>query len=221
MMWDMELSMSHICRGCSQPFTPRSNGGKPQRFCSRPCRMAYASAHRWDGYVPKVGPCVVCNRPTASRSGVCVCDTDECRRGRAEQRGLERRNGAVAVPIEYFTCKNCGALFVGKARKNRLYCTRDCAHMAGQRTYKHRRRTAERTGDFITIFDLGERDGWRCHICGKKIKLRAGGAPMSPSIDHLIPIVDGGHHVWANVAIAHKRCNSQRRTGGLVQLRID
>ena len=43
---------------------------------------------------------------------------------------------------------------------------------------------------------------------------------MAASIDHLIPISAGGGYTWANVAIAHKRCNSQRRTGGKAQLRL-
>ena len=209
-----------ICPQCSTEFVPRK-GGKPQRFCSSDCRLTWSSAHRWDKYVAKVAPCVACGMVTSTHTGVALCDDDSCRKERAKQRGLLRRNGEMAVRISYHNCKNCGVLFTSKARTNRLYCTRDCAFKAGRRTDKHRRRTAERVGDFITIYELGERDGWRCHLCGKAIVLRSGGAALAPSIDHLIPISSGGPHTWANVAIAHKRCNSQRRTGGLVQLRLN
>lgn len=126
----------------------------------------------------------------------------------------------MATPIAYYRCRNCGAPFVGKVRTNRHYCTRTCASRAAKRNGKHRRRTAERTGDFITIAELGERDGWVCHICRKQIRRRSGGLADSPSIDHLVPIAAGGGHLWTNVAIAHKRCNSQRRMGGAAQLRI-
>jgi endogenous inhibitor of DNA gyrase (YacG/DUF329 family) len=29
-----------LCPWCERPFTPRSTGGKPQRFCSERCRRA-------------------------------------------------------------------------------------------------------------------------------------------------------------------------------------
>ena len=212
--------MPHICQGCGAEFTPRRTGGKPQRFCSKPCRLRWASDHRWDNRQPKIAPCVVCGTPTRSHTGVALCDSDACRRDRAELRRLLSKNGYIGERIDYFGCKECGALFVGKPRSNRLYCTRECATRASKRVGKHRRRTAERVGDFITTYDLGVRDGWRCHICGKKITLRAGGDAMSPSIDHLIPVAADGPHTWANVAIAHKGCNSKRRLGGLVQLRL-
>ncbi len=37
--------MTH-CRWCDHPFTPRSNGGKAQRFCSTDCRRDYFAACR-------------------------------------------------------------------------------------------------------------------------------------------------------------------------------
>ena len=34
--------MSHgTCHRCQRPFTPRSTGGKAQRFCSERCRRAF------------------------------------------------------------------------------------------------------------------------------------------------------------------------------------
>ncbi len=37
--------MTH-CRWCETSFTPRSNGGKAQRFCSTDCRRDYFAACR-------------------------------------------------------------------------------------------------------------------------------------------------------------------------------
>jgi 5-methylcytosine-specific restriction endonuclease McrA len=34
--------------------------------------------------------------------------------------------------------------------------------------------------------------------------------PMGGTVDHLVPIVDGGQHVWSNVALAHRICNLAR-----------
>ncbi len=38
--------MSRLCAWCGTEFEPRGNGGKPQRFCSAPCRRAFDSACR-------------------------------------------------------------------------------------------------------------------------------------------------------------------------------
>jgi 5-methylcytosine-specific restriction endonuclease McrA len=85
----------------------------------------------------------------------------------------------------------------------------------------HIRRTLYASGDKITITELGERDGWRCHLCGKKVRKRTGkDRRMGPSIDHLIPVSAEGAHVWENVALAHFGCNSKRNNRGAAQLRL-
>ncbi len=38
--------MSQLCTWCGTAYEPRSNGGKPQRFCSAPCRRAFETACR-------------------------------------------------------------------------------------------------------------------------------------------------------------------------------
>ena len=40
------------------------------------------------------------------------------------------------------------------------------------------------------------------------------------TVDHLVPLVQGGEHVWENVALAHRRCNLSRGDRGLAQLRL-
>jgi 5-methylcytosine-specific restriction endonuclease McrA len=41
------------------------------------------------------------------------------------------------------------------------------------------------------------------------------------SMDHLVPLSKGGDHSWANVALAHRSCNSKRGAGRLsAQLRL-
>lgn len=208
------------CPHCGLTFLPRSNGGKPQRFCSSECRLMWGSAHRWDSRILKTAPCVVCRKITASRSGIALCDDAGCRSAWAVGRRLRVRTGTTATPIAYFDCEECGRLFVGRVRTNRAFCTRQCTTVAARRTNKHRRRSAARTGDRITILRLAERDGWICHLCRTSVRRRFGNTPTSPSIDHLIPLSKGGEHIWSNVALAHKGCNTRRWTGGEVQLRL-
>ena len=56
----------------------------------------------------------------------------------------------------------------------------------------------------IRHLDVAMRDHWVCHICHKRVTKKTW------SIDHLIPLVDGGSHTMDNVALAHKDCNARR-----------
>jgi 5-methylcytosine-specific restriction endonuclease McrA len=85
-----------------------------------------------------------------------------------------------------------------------------------------RRTAAEKVGDRITWRELGERDGWVCHICSGKVKRVSGRAkePRGATVDHLIPVAAHGTHRWDNVALAHRSCNVSRGAAGEVQLRL-
>jgi 5-methylcytosine-specific restriction endonuclease McrA len=38
--------------------------------------------------------------------------------------------------------------------------------------------------------------------------------PKSASLDHVVPLIDGGEHTYANVQLAHLACNVGKRDGG-------
>ena len=80
-----------------------------------------------------------------------------------------------------------------------------------------RRRAAQRRADAEDVDrDLvGERDGWRCGICRRKVdQRRQYPHPLSPSLDHVIPLSQGGRHTYANTRITHLRCNLARSNRG-------
>jgi 5-methylcytosine-specific restriction endonuclease McrA len=101
---------------------------------------------------------------------------------------------------------------------------------AARRTRRHNERANGRRGGAVrlargyerfTLREIAERDGWRCHLCHRSVpdrKYRA--KPNDPTIDHLIPLSDGGSHTRVNVALAHNRCNSERSDQGAAQLRL-
>ena len=63
----------------------------------------------------------------------------------------------------------------------------------------------------MTLGQLGERDRWRCWVCGGEVDRAAPpGAPGSPTIDHVLPRARGGTSEPANLRLAHRRCNGQR-----------
>lgn len=58
---------------------------------------------------------------------------------------------------------------------------------------------------------VGHRDGWRCGLCRKPVDQGLPWPdPMSPSLDHIMPLSKGGKHVMANVQISHLTCNVRK-----------
>lgn len=83
--------------------------------------------------------------------------------------------------------------------------------IASDRWGRHNYRKAHRRRDTgIDWRSVGERDGWICGICGKKVDKRQSFGPYAPSVDHIVPIADGGTDTWDNVQLAHVRCNSAK-----------
>ncbi|WP_051636969.1 HNH endonuclease [Rhodococcus sp. UNC363MFTsu5.1] len=72
--------------------------------------------------------------------------------------------------------------------------------------------------EFVIAREVFERDGWICHLCGETIPelLRAtrvlGGThePLSPVIDHVVPLSKGGPHTMENCRAAHWTCNARK-----------
>ncbi len=59
-----------------------------------------------------------------------------------------------------------------------------------------------------------ERDGGRCHLCGKKVK------PKRWHLEHIIPLARGGEHSYRNVAVSCPKCNLSKHTKAGAQLRL-
>ena len=95
-----------------------------------------------------------------------------------------------------------------KAERNRYH----------DRIKNTRRRGAEHP-DSLSLEEIGERDKWRCHLCGKKVSRKLQSPhPRSATVDHLIPVSSDGDDAPENTRLAHRDCNTRRGTGGTVQL---
>ncbi|MCH8949668.1 MAG: HNH endonuclease [Chloroflexi bacterium] len=63
----------------------------------------------------------------------------------------------------------------------------------------------------MNYLDILERDGWHCQLCGLAIsKVVKYPDPMSASLDHILPLTAGGHHIAANLQAAHMGCNAAK-----------
>jgi hypothetical protein len=124
------------------------------------------------------------------------------------------------------TCRICSVEYVvGDGWSNGFHCSDSCVTRAKSdrnRRKNVKRRTARREApSSYTLHQVAERDGWRCHICRKRVDQRLSGThKLGPTIDHLIPLSDGGSDDMQNVALAHRSCNCARGVGGVVQLML-
>lgn len=73
----------------------------------------------------------------------------------------------------------------------------------------------QETWDGVTDAEIMERDRWRCGICGQRIgKSFKYPHARSKSIDHVVPLIEGGDDTSANKRAAHLGCNRRRRNRG-------
>lgn len=162
-----------------------------------------------------------------------------------------RRCGQVArgaltflEPLPERSCAlaTCGTTFVPKTRVQRC-----CSEQHGRklwrieaeaRGYKRARpwddkrrdafqkrralKLGASTGEPVILADIAERDRWRCQLCKRAVsRKRRWPDPLSPSMDHIVPLTRGGAHDPSNVQLAHLRCNvSKGNRGGGEQLAL-
>lgn len=112
-------------------------------------------------------------------------------------------------------CSRCGtAVPVAKIPPSMLknggcWCP-DCRAPAKRATDIRRSRMKAGTQvEPVSHLVVAERDGWRCAICRGKV------TRADWSLDHVVPLSKGGPHTYANVVLAHRRCNSKRGAGRL------
>lgn len=169
-------------------------------------------------------PCAKCgellwggstSRPAGER--ICrSCRSDPAWQAHLRQKSLTRRRERRPSRAAARSCRGCGV-------PGALRC--DPCRLARQRASWQRknakRRGAAPIGPALSVAQLGERDGWRCHLCRRKVD------PALPyqhrlagTRDHLVPVSDGGDDSPANLRLAHRSCNSSRQAGGSVQLML-
>ena len=74
--------------------------------------------------------------------------------------------------------------------------------------------TVERFND-IEIFT---RDKWICQLCHRKVNRRLKYPhPLSPSLDHIIPLSKGGVHSRQNCCLVHLQCNNRKQNRSVSQ----
>jgi len=232
------------CVGCGVVFhreklSQRNKGLYCTRACSGAARtrrkQARLAAERAARMLRSI-QCVECKgaftRPIRSQRRTC---SDVCRRlylNRATASALKRKRHALyPEQSKTLVCQNtkCGKAFLRTFRTGTgkgKFCSLRCMKRAARRGRTHHEQRARRAGvpcdysvDPLKVF---ARDGYRCRLCGCKTPkhLRGKNQPISPELDHIVPISAGGGHTWDNVQCACRTCNIRKSGKVLGQLRL-
>lgn len=160
------------------------------RFCSRRCCGLHRLAKQ-----PYAHRCIVCDTEFRSGQHKATCCSQECVAENA--RRLRAAQLALLPPPE------------SSADRDRRY------------GYLRRAISRSAVAEKFRAAEIFERDRWRCGLCGERVRRkRKWPHPESASLDHIVPISEGGQHVRANVQLAHFRCNGRKGAGAGGQMRL-
>lgn len=194
--WDLSW---RACLGCGEVYTWRR---KTQKFCSRECQRGTNGKPVRN--VPRERPCEHCGKTyRAARTDQRFCSR-ECR--------TEWRNRALGSPAAVVerTCDYCGSPFTS-TRAHQRFCRRACASYFYGADHIARAKRYGVPWEQFASFEVFERDGWLCGICGDPVDRRLTYPdPMSASLDHIKPLSKGGGHLRSNAQCAHWECNVRK-----------
>lgn len=218
------IEKSRICEQCNTPFREgvlsqkQRDAGHRQRFCSKRCMGASKRVYQTRTEAKRAGVSRRRERDGAppprllSRS-VCQCGSPFRTLDPAIVACVKCR---TKVPRLTRPCADCGADVIGTASK------RICRSCSRKRNPSNARLRARKCGvayEPINPIRIFERDGWKCHMCGKKTPRKKRGtiATNAPELDHITALALGGSHTKANVATACRACNSRKGAGSFGQ----
>lgn len=161
----------------------------------------------------KIQPCAICAREQRQR----MADEKERQKAEAKEAArIERQAKETAAQekkaARVNVCLTCGAEFHPE-HGGRHYCSDDCRRKAGNRRREARKRGQRRTIQLEQVF---QKEKGRCYLCGESCDFEdyqiIDGAfvvgPNYPTVEHVIPMCQGGDDSWENVRLACHRCNS-------------
>lgn len=210
--------MNRTCKTCGVPLAERVRRGRPREWCSPECYRVERARRR--------------GTPSISIRSCRGCGTEiEGRRGNARYCSKRcyyvSRGQMRSEPPAARTCEVCSTRFQPKSDDRAKYCSAPCRDQRRRsrpnrvRRYtdadrvRDQRKAALRrgaaTGRPVVLCEIGNRDGWQCALCSEPVnRWLEYPDPLSPSIDHILPVSLGGIHDPSNVRVTHLRCNVKR-----------
>ena len=206
-----EKRISKVCPICNNEFQANRS---ESAYCSISCKeaatfkiCAYCGCVYQNGSYSKI------------HSRYC---SSECK-NKAHNKAKSERY--IPKPAFGKVCKYCRKSYQTN-RTMQQYCSTEC-RQAVDRLRKlesnHRRIILERTSviENVDRAEIYNRDGWICQICGKRVDpLLRFPHLLSATLDHILPLANGGTHEKKNVQLAHLICNSRKSNTQPDQLRL-
>ena len=207
------------CIVCGSPTLQSRGGGSSRKVCGRGCKYVLQLAkkmHREKGDEQRrrqANGCAQCGRPPAKTTvgRLLKYCSPECRM----RAGRKKK----AVPTDKL-CEVCGAQYIAK-HPSRKYCSAYCRHRATtlrnkakKRENAHKRRCKTQGVEyrFVNPKRIFARDRLVCQICLSSCDPTSRFPdPLSPTLDHKIPLSRGGSHSEDNLQCAHWGCNAAKR----------
>jgi 5-methylcytosine-specific restriction endonuclease McrA len=122
-----------------------------------------------------------------------------------------RRPKKVKAPARTCQCEWCGEGFVRQGVGSIRFCSAWCSSRMTNRRKKLRRKGLRLAQAQISMPYIYRRDSGLCGLCGRRVSRRLEAPnPMAPTLDHIVPLSQGGQHVHENVQLAHYGCNSRK-----------
>lgn len=218
--------MKGICEYCGQEFTYKHKVGKTRRYCGNECLRL---ARGYKEYSTAI--CLNCgktfqesrDRPNIFCSTKCsgtyygrLRTIEKSEATEVNSKHVEKFKDLLSEikELKYIIdhekrCKECGKWFLPVDAGRRFYCSETCAKKADNRQHDNR---LSRNGEpdlTVTLTKLYFRDKGICQICGKHIDFDCDSNSNDyPTVDHIKPLSKGGLHIWSNVQLACRICNS-------------
>lgn len=195
------------CRNASNYCKARAEGRYDQALRAK--REATRTRRQANAH-----PCAYCPTLIASPRAV-QCGAPDCKRRfnadrmRTWNRAYREEHGVRYATLNYAEQQRASdhRRRQEKPHWRQLYPERAAAADARRRVLVANARTIEA---FAPI-DVHTRDNWTCKLCRQPIDPSiAWPDPMSPSVDHIVPLSRGGAHAMSNVQSAHLGCNSSK-----------
>lgn len=217
------------CLRCGSPTARKVPNGPSPSYCSPNCRSMASYERRRDeisarkregNRVLREATVKVCPQCSADFSPALSMKQRFCSEG-CGRRWAKANNS-----------KRCSIPDCGRAHRARGLCMKHYNETHGAnrsrkglpetrkrnlriKTQRRRALMRDPSAEKVDRDVVGERDGWKCGICRKRVDNSIPWPnPLSPSLDHIVPLSRGGDHTYANSRISHLVCNMQRSNRG-------
>lgn len=219
------IKASYKCQACGIRFHPKRYDRL--KFCSRECgyllragRAAEVKAARkadYEKWLSEQQIIWAAKRAEKEARLLAAKEARELKRSQKPCRHCSTPRGSE-IKTTWWKAGFCSGTCCG--RYKRATPSGKAARRANRKARKLKLRCI-RVESFDPV-EILKRDGWRCHICkvSTPSRLRGTYKPNAPELDHIVAVAAGGDHSRVNTACICRRCNADKGSRPMGQLRL-